>query len=300
MSGNHQRKWAGVTGGSALGQKALLLLFRIVGIKALYAVTALVVPFYMLFRPQGYRPVYGYFRKHFRCSPFKAFCQTYRNHFIFGQCLMDRFAVYSGKQKFSLQFTGNQYFSELTAGEKGFMIASSHTGNFELSGYLLQQNRKVIHTLVYGGETKEIMKNRVRALHKNHISLIPVNNDLSHIFAINDALSKGDVVSMPCDRIFGSERAVECPFLEGKADFPTGAFMMAVQFDVPVIAIFVMKESLSGYHVYVRPIGIESVDTLSKKEKAALYATAFAKELENIVKKYPEQWFNYYEFWKKD
>ncbi|MDR1666370.1 MAG: lipid A biosynthesis (KDO)2-(lauroyl)-lipid IVA acyltransferase [Bacteroidales bacterium] len=299
MAANHQRKWAGVTGGSVLGQKALLLLFRMVGIKTLYAVMALVIPFYMLFRPQGYRPVYRYFRKHFHCSPFRAFLKTYRNHFVFGQCLLDRFSVYSGKHNFSLQFTGNQYFKELIAGEKGFIIASSHTGNFELSGYLLQQNRKVIHTLVYGGETKEIMKNRTRVLHKNHISLIPVDNDLSHIFAVNDALSGGNAVSTPCDRISGSERYVECSFLEGKADFPTGAFMMAMQFDVPVIAIFVMKESLSRYHLYVRPIRIEHADTLSKKEKAALYATTFAKELEIIVKKYPEQWFNYYEFWKK-
>ncbi|MDR0713453.1 MAG: lysophospholipid acyltransferase family protein [Bacteroidales bacterium] len=298
MSANHRRKWAGVTGGSALGQKALLLLFRMVGVKTLYAVMAPVIPFYMLFRPQGYRPVYGYFRKHFRCSPFKAFCKTYRNHFLFGQCLLDRFSVYSGKQNFSLQFTGNDYFKELIAGKKGFIIASSHTGNFELSGYLLKQDRKIIHTLVYGGETAEIMKNRARALHKNHISLIPVNNDLSHVFAVNDALSKGEVISMHCDRIFGSERSVECPFLEGKADFPTGAFMMAVQFNVPVIAIFVMKESLSGYHIYVRPINPELVETSAKKEKAALYATAFAGELETIIKKYPEQWFNYYEFWK--
>jgi predicted LPLAT superfamily acyltransferase len=217
---------------------------------------------------------------------------------VFGQCLLDRFAVYAGRRNhFTLTITGNEYFKERIESEKGFIIASSHTGNFELSGYLLNQDKKRIHTLVYSGETKEIMTNRAKVLQKNNITMIPVTNDLSHVFAINDVLSGGDVVSMPCDRNFGSAKSVECDFLEGKADFPLGAFMLASQFDVPIMAIFVMKESVLSYHAYVVPVTIDN-DNVPKREKAIRYAKAFAKELETIVRKYPEQWFNYYEFWK--
>ena len=293
------REWTGVTGGNTLGQKSLLLFFHFVNVTVGYVFLALTVPFYMLFRRKGYLSIYRYFRKHFSCSPLKAFLKTYLNHFIFGQCMLDRFAVYAGRKNFfRLRFTGNEEFHRLLDDKKGFIIASSHTGNFELSGYLLKQDKKRINALIFGGETKEVMENRLRLLNMNNVSIIPVMDDMSHIFTINDALSAGEIVSMPCDRIFGSAKSVECDFLSGKADFPVGAFTLAAHFDVPVVAIFVMKESATNYHIYVKPIVINDSVQVSKREKTELLTLKFVEKLEETVRKYPEQWFNFYEFWE--
>ncbi|MCL2246562.1 MAG: lysophospholipid acyltransferase family protein, partial [Lentimicrobiaceae bacterium] len=161
-----------------------------------------------------------------------------------------------------------------------------------------RQNTKRINALVFGGETKEVMENRLKLLNLNNVSIIPVFGDMSHIFAVNEALSAGEAVSMPCDRIFGSSKSVECDFLSGKANFPIGAFTLAAHFDVPVIAIFVMKKSVSTYRVYVQPITLDDSETLSKREKAEQLTRAFVKELEAVVREYPEQWFNFYNFWK--
>jgi len=294
-----KREWTGVTGGNTLGQKSLLLLFHFFNVTVGYVFLALTVPFYMLFRRKGYLSIYRYFRKHFSCSPLKAFFKTYLNHFIFGQCMLDRFAVYAGRKNFfRLQFTGNEEFHRLLDDKKGFIIASSHTGNFELSGYLLKQDKKRINALIFGGETKEVMENRLRLLNMNNVSIIPVMDDMSHIFTINDALSAGEIVSMPCDRIFGSAKSVECDFLSGKADFPLGAFTLAAHFDVPVVAIFVMKESATNYHIYIKPIVINDSVQVSKREKTELLTRRFVESLEETVRKYPEQWFNFYQFWK--
>ena len=299
---SEKRKWKGDTGGGTLGQKALLFLFHFVNVTVGYVFLALTVPFYMLFARKGYLSIYRYFRKHFSYSPLKAFFKTYLNHFVFGQCMLDRFAVYAGRKNFfRLQFTGNEEFFRLLDEEKGFIIASSHIGNFELSGYLLKQDKKHINALIFAGETKEVMENRSKILNRNNISVIPVMGDMSHIFTINEALSAGDIVSMPCDRIYGSDKNVECDFLSGKADFPVGAFTLAAHFDVPVVAIFVMKESATNYHIYVKPVVLDKLASdreLSKREKTEFLTRKFVKELEEIVRKYPEQWFNFYEFWK--
>ena len=292
------KEWTGVTGGKTFGQKALLFLFHFVNVTVGYVILASVVPFYMLFG-KGFLPIYRYFRKHFSYTPVKAFYKTYVNHLIFGACMLDRFAVYAGRKNFfSLKITGNDEFYRLLEEEKGFIIASSHVGNFELCGYLLKQEKKRINALVFGGETKEIMENRLKLFHINNISIIPVFGDMSHIFAVNDALSAGEIVSMPCDRNFGSAKNVECDFLSGKAAFPIGAFTLAAHFDVPVVSIFVLKESVSNYHVYVKPVVLQNEINVSKKEKAELLTREFVKNLEAIVGKYPEQWFNFYKFWK--
>ena len=299
MPESKTKDWKGLTGGGRLGQKALLFLFHFVNVTVGYVFLALTVPFYMLFARKGYLSIYGYFRKHFVYSPVKAFCKTYLNHFVFGQCMLDRFAIYSGRKNFfRMKFTGNEEFYRLLDEEKGFIIASSHVGNFELSGYLLKQDKKRINALVFGGETKDVMENRLRLLNVNNISIIPVFGDMSHIFTLNEALSAGEIVSMPCDRNFGSAKSVECDFLLGKADFPVGAFTLAAHFDVPVVSIFVMKESVSDYHVYVKSISLDDSTAVPKREKAAQLTRGFVKELEDMVRKYPEQWFNFFEFWK--
>ena len=293
------KDWTGKTGGSALGQKALVFLFHFHKVTVGYVILALVVPFYMLFARKGYLAIYRYFRRRHEYGWLKAFCKTYQNHFVFGQCMLDRFAVYAGRRNFfKVEITGNDIFYRLLDSEKGFVIASSHVGNFELSGYLLRQEKKRIHAIVYGDEAKEVMNRRTAALGANNIHTMQVSNDMSHIFTLNEALQNGEIASMPCDRIFGSAKSVECDFLNGKADFPQGAFALATMFNVPVVTIFVMKESASKYHIYVSQLPTESYETLNKREKINRLTQSFTSELEGIVQKYPEQWFNFYEFWK--
>lgn len=151
--------------------------------------------------------------------------------------MLDKFAVYAGRKNFfNVKITGNEYFHQLLDNsQKGFIVASLHVGNFEISGYLLAQNKKRINVLIFGGESREIMKNRKKVFETNNICAVPVDNDMSHIFTINEALQNSEIVSMPCDRSLGSDKALSCRFLNGEACFPHGAFVLAAIFDVPVL-----------------------------------------------------------------
>ena len=180
---------------------------------------------------------------------------------------------------------------------EGFILLSSHVGNYEIAGYSLKPKHKKINALVFAGETATVMENRQRILSQNNMSMIPVKEDLSHLFALNTALDNGEMVSMPADRVFGSQKSVECQFFGAKANFPLGAFAMAVQKEVPVLAIFVMKEGMKKYHAFVRQVSCDK--TASRREQMSQLAQSFASNLEEIVRRYPTQWFNYFDFWKQ-
>jgi predicted LPLAT superfamily acyltransferase len=294
------RKWKGYTGGSFWGQWGLIILFKLADVRLGYYLMALVVPFYMLFSRKSCRAIFHYFQKQCGYSKWKSFVKTYRNHYVFGQVILDRFSVFAqGKSHFEVEITGHEYFNQMANSEKGFIIAGSHIGNFEIAGYLLHSNKKKMNVLVYPEETEVVQKNRTGILENNNIHLIPVLRDMSHLFAVNAALQKGEIVSMPCDRNFGSAKSVECDFLNGKADFPIGAFALATHFNVKVLSIFVIKKTNKKYNVYVKPVEIQEKDaSLTNREKITQYVHAFVKGMENVVRQYPEQWFNYYEFWK--
>ena len=289
-------EWSGKTDGQPWMQRSLIAMFRVLPLWLLYGVMALVVPFYMLFNRKGYQAMYRFFRDRMGYGPWKSFWSVYANHFCFGQVILDRFGAYAGKQYHFLN-DGQERMNELETHPEGFMMLSSHVGHYEMAGYTLKPKRKKINALVYAGETATVMENRQRKLSQNNMNMIIVKEDLSHLFALNAALDNGDIVSMPADRIFGSQKSVECQFFGAKANFPLGGFAMAVQKGVSVLAVFVMKEGMKTYHAYVREI--ECDRQASKREQMAQLAQSFAEQLENIVRRYPTQWFNYFDFWAK-
>ena len=277
-------------------QRSLIAMFRVLPLWLLYGVMALVVPFYMLFSRKGYQAMYSFFRERMGYGRWKTFWSVYANHFRFGQIILDRFGVYAGK-KYRFTNEGQELMDELEARQEGFVVLSSHVGNYEIAGYSLKPKNKSFNALVFAGETATVMENRQRMLSQNNMSMIPVKEDLSHLFALNAALDNGEIVSMPADRIFGSQKSVECQFFGAKVNFPLGAFAMAVQKDVPVLAVFVMKEGMKKYHAYVKEIVCDR--QASKREQMAQLAQRFAEQLESIVRLYPTQWFNYFDFWQQ-
>ncbi len=289
-------EWSGKTDGQPWMQRSLIAMFRVLPLWLLYGLMALVVPFYMLFSRKGYKATYRFFRERFGYGPLKSFGKVYANHFKFGQIILDRFGVYAGK-KYQFITEGQEQMDALETHPEGFILLSSHIGNYEIAGYSLKPKSKKFNALVFAGETATVMENRQRLLSQNNMNMIPVKEDLSHLFALNAALDNGEIVSMPADRLFGSQKNAECDFFGAKARFPLGAFAMAVQKEVPVLAVFVMKEGYKKYHAYVRVI--QGDKQANKREQMTLLAQNFASQLEDIVRRYPTQWFNYFDFWKQ-
>lgn len=279
-------------------QRALVWLLAHVDQRLVYGFMGLfVIPGYMLFAHRGYIAQYRFFRERMGMGWWKAFVYVYKNHFSFGQIIIDRFAAYGGK-KFRLEFDDYGIWDQLDNDDnQGFVQVSSHVGNFEISGYLLKSRHKKINALVYLGETETVMKNRARLFTPNNIRMVPVMPDMSHIFVLNNALADGEVVSMPGDRIFGSQKYVECMLLGKAARFPVGAFQLAVSRGCPLLAVFCMKKDWQTYHIYINRLAAPGPD-IDRKDRVAFYVRQFVAELEKTLRMYPTQWFNYYDFWQ--
>lgn len=288
--------WTGKTGGLPWMQRSLIVLFRTVPLWLPYGMMALVVPFYMFFNRKEYRVMYCFFREKFQYSRMRSFWNVYANHFRFGQIIVDRFCIYAGK-KYSFITEGQEIMDELETHTGGFIILSAHVGSHEIGGYSLKPKLKMFNALVYAGETTTVMENRKRQLLQNNIRLILIKENLSHLFELNAAIENGEVLSMPADRRLGSRKCVECNFFNETAPFPMGAFAIAAQKNMPVLAVFVMKEGYKTYHSYV--YNIQNDARLPMRERMTQMAQEYADNLEEIIRRYPTQWFNYFDFWKK-
>lgn len=277
-------------------QRAMVKLFRFFPISLAYACMAPVIPFFMLFDRRGYRASYSFFRKRIGRGPLHSFFSVYANEFRLGQIVVDRFAAYAGRS-FQLSNEEMPVFTRLSEAEPGFLQLGSHAGNFELAGYLLHSVKKM-GTLVYSGETETVMQQRAAMFARTNVEMVPVADDMSHLFTLNAILRDGGIVSMPGDRLFGSQKRFSCPFFGDPAPFPAGPFTLAAQRSAPIVAVFVMKEGIRRYRIFVRRIGEKLDQALPSRVRAEAMAQEFAGCLESVVRLYPTQWFNFYDFWK--
>ncbi len=292
MNGNSQPEWQGRTDGTPRMHRALIAACRILPKWMPYSLMALVSVGYIFSGASQRRSIYRYFRRRHGNGRLKAAWNLYRDYVCFGMAVLDRFMLYAGK-RFRIDLEGYGHYAALNDSADGFMIFSSHCGNFEMAGYKLTSEGKKFHVVAYGGEAPNVIRNRQRVLSRHNIRQILTSDDLSHLFEINNALAGGDIVSMAADRSLGSRKTLEVPVLDSLAALPAGPFKVAAARSVPVLAVFVNKTGYSRYKVKVLPISDGSL-------KATELAHAYAGSLSDTARKYPCQWFNFYPFWNDD
>ncbi len=291
---NAKKNWAGTTFGNRWMHTRLIASLRHMDVRLLYAFAyVFIVPVCLAVNPSC-GITYRFFRRRFGLSPLRAFWKTYVNHCRFSEVVIDKFAMYAGK-RFNVDVVGMDVFERLETAERGFVQLSSHIGSFEMAGYSLRTKTKRMNALVFGGEKATVMQERAKLFTNGHIRMIPVKPDMSHLFEINNALANDEIVSMPADRVFGSPKTVGVEFLGAEAKFPMGPFQTATMRGLDVVAINVMKTSHKGYTAYVAPLAYDK--SVPRKEQIAQLAGSYVSELERMVRKYPTQWYNYFEFW---
>lgn len=290
------RQWTGKTGGGDFGQRFLLRFFKSVPVVVLYPVLYLTVPFYAVANAKEFKCIYQYFREIHRFSKWKSFWKTWHNHLIFGQIVLDRFAVLAGNSsQFHVTMDDDKPFLHLFEQPGGFVIAGAHVGNFELIGHLFKQTKKPINIIVFGGENANLQQKRQDSFGANNVKMIPVSKDLSHVFAVKTAIDNGEVVAIAFDRVFGSDKTLEMSFMHRKANFPLGPFLLAAQANCPVVCLTSVKIRRTTYRGFAQVISAEEGNLRSRSQQIAEQYVAF---LEKILRFRPEQWFNFYDFWK--
>lgn len=289
------KAWKGTTFGTPWMHEQLIKMLRYVPVPLFYAFTAAFVVPVCLITGKSSRLVYRYMRERQGFSSLKALWKTYVNHCLFSQVVIDKFAMYACR-KFHVDIVGYEHYKRLeNKADEGFLQLSAHIGNYEIAGYTLHADNKRFNALVFGGEKESVMQERNKMLERDNIRLIPVCDDMSHLFLLNEALSQCECVSMPADRLFGSPRNIEMTFLGAKARFPIGPFNVAAMRKLNVLAVNVMKTSITGYTIYVSPLPYDK--EAPRKECVRQIAEAYKCELEKLLHAYPCQWYNYFEFW---
>lgn len=288
--------WQGKSKATALGYRIFVKTLTTFGIRPAYLLLKLVAGYYCLFSKTSTRASWQFFRQGLGLGWWPGIGKLYRNYEVFGQTLIDKVVVMGGlKNPFSFDFEGEDILREMVAGGRGGLLLSAHMGNWEIAGHLLQRLKTRVNVVMFDGEHEAIKAYLEKVAGKRIMQVIIIKDDLSHIYAINEALNRNELVCMHADRFLPGNKTLSQNFLGRPASFPAGPFVLAATFKVPVSFVFAFKESWKHYHFYAS----NPVDhgVLPKKDLQQKLLADFSAQMEEKIKKYPEQWFNYYDFW---
>lgn len=288
-------KWSGKSKGSVLGYKIFIFLIQKFPLQIAYTLLYFVALYYFLFSWKSSKYSFQYLRKQHNKSLLSSLFGVYKHYYVFGQTLIDRFAISTGsRDKFSYQFDGIEKINEILAAGKGGILVSAHVGNFEIAEYFFGEleHAAKINLVTTNLEHAAIESYLSKLGSESKIKFIIVDEDLSHIFQIHDALSKNEIICFTGDRYFPGTKTMESTLLNDTALFPAGTFQLASRLKVPVLFVYVMKEKNLHYHLFARTAVFKA-----RKEQELL--NSYTESVSRIITKYPYQWFNFYDFWGK-
>jgi predicted LPLAT superfamily acyltransferase len=207
------------------------------------------------------------------------------------------------KTKLTFEFEGEEYLRKMADNNTGGLLISAHIGNFEIAGHLLKRLYSRINIVMLEAEHKQIKEYLSGIFKENNVNIISIKNDFSHIYEINNAFKNREIVCMHGDRFVEGSKTVTTSFLGQESIFPCGPFYLAQKYNIPVSYVFAMKDNKYHYHFYASPLKsyYQQHLNLQKRNQTVLAIIKdYIYEFERIIHKYPEQWFNYYEFWVKE
>jgi predicted LPLAT superfamily acyltransferase len=289
--------WQGKSKGTRFGYRIFVWVLKTFGVLPAYFLLRFVVLYFFLFSYKSSRLIFYLYHRKLGYSRLSSGIRLYKNYYLLGQSIIDKVVVMSGiKNKFSFDFDGEDHLKEITALQRGGILLSAHIGNWDVAGHLLKRLETRINIVLFDGEHEQIKEYLEGVTGKRNVNIIVIKNDLSHIYEISDAFKNNELVCMHADRFVEGNKTLTGDFLGEKARFPLGPFLLAYKFKVPVSFVFAMKERPLHYHFFASEI--QEYHHLEKEMALREMLNNFSIEMENKVKKYPEQWYNYYNFWQ--
>lgn len=288
-------KWDGKSRGTTLGYKIFVWLLRVGGLAPAYALLHFVTLYYLFFVPQATKPLMYLYQERMGYTKRAARKLLRKNLLFFGQTLIDKIVVLAGlPNKLSFEHTGVEHIEEMVAAGKGGILVSAHLGNWEVAGHLLKRVNTTINILMYDGEGEQVKAYMEQFDNNKSFNIIYLKEDNSHIYEITAALSRNELICLHADRYRPGNRTITHELLGKEAKFPIGPFTLGAKLKAPVCFVFAFKETNFHYHFYAFPAkiyegrGMEGINKMLKEYVALI---------EKYIKKYPTQWFNYFDFW---
>lgn len=283
------KQWSGKSRGGSFGYSFFVLLIRVLGVWGAYAFLAFVSLYFIPFAPKATAAIWRYNRRILGYGVVKSTLKLYQHYYTFGQTLIDKIAIVNGMaDRYKFEFDNYDEFLKLLDSGSVVMIGG-HVGCWEIGAEFFGGYAHKLNVVMFDGEYEKI-KDKVDTS-KFGYKIIPINGGgIESLLRIKQAIDAKEYICFQGDRYAEGANNCSVKFMGHDARFPVGPTLIASKFKTPVIFYFAMRESGRRYRFIFKTLD----GGLSQNEIMESYVCEF----EGVVKRYPQQWFNFFDLWQ--
>lgn len=267
-------------------------LYKVLGYQFIYYLMYPVTFFYFLFAYNVKSALKIYY--HQIGQPFNN--KVYFEHLrVFAICMVDRFISKVEPHKYTFEYDDIALPTKIL--NKGTVLLFSHFGGWAASSNSAHVTNKINIVM------QEVLLESIKRIEddlevKDNINIIDLNEGtISVSVKIANALMQDEVVAIMADRASNPKAQMAVPFFEKEAYFNKNPFQIAYKMNKPILVYFIILQGIQHYKVEYLLIHMNQDKKEDEAIKIAL--TTYTKKFEEIIQKYPNQWFNFYNFWEK-
>lgn len=226
--------------------------------------------------------------------------EVYQHILRFARVTLDRVFLLLGARGFEVQRTGHHYLETLARERRGAVLLGAHLGSFEAMRAGARNESLPLN--IVGHFENARMINALLSRLSPHASarVVHVGKDpVGFAMQVSERVAQGELVAILADRVGLNDKQISVPFLGQEASFPTGPFLLASLLKCPVYLVFGLYFEPNRYELFCEPFA-ERIELPRAQREQALRETVqrYAARLEHYARKAPDNWFNFYDFWK--
>jgi Kdo2-lipid IVA lauroyltransferase/acyltransferase len=186
-------------------------------------------------------------------------------------------------------------YEKVKAEKRGVLIVTGHMGNWELLVMAFAVQHEPISYLARPLDN-HLLENATVAM-RSRFGNRPISKRNSAMLAIS-ILREGGFLGILADVNAHPKEGVFVPFFGIPACTASGAAMIAIRSNSLIFPAFCVWDIKEGRYTFVRGAVIEPVDSGNRKEDIVAITAAYTREIEKVIRDYPDQWMWIHKRWK--
>jgi len=268
---------------------------RAIGRVVLYGIAA----YFVLFSPRARRCSRDYL--HLALNRWAEWPDGFRHVFSFASTIHDRIYLLNDRfDLFDIEIIGAEAVIEAARDHPGALLLGAHLGSFEVLRAVGRGREGLkIAMLMYEDNARKINATLEAINPAASQDIIPLGR-MDSMLQARDKLDAGYVVGMLADRSLSDDATVDCEFLGKPAPFPLGPFRVAAMLRRPVFFMTGLYFGGNRYQLHFEPLA-DFAQTPREERDAAIRAAMqrYADRLTHYCHLAPYNWFNFFNFWRK-
>ena len=283
--------------GNSLGFWFFISAIRFTGLRGAYGLLYFVCAWYALVDSSIVVASLAYLRRRFPRHGFlRQRWNVYQLFIAQGRSLIDRYYIMHGGDRLRFAERDFDKIAPLIQGNRGFILLTSHTGNWQVSMTTIKRWNKPVHLLMRP-DNHDVRNEKMRIYQMpDQIRLINPEGYLGGVLEVMKALGEGSMVSVMGDRDYDSSKKIPVPFLGDTARLPCGGFLFAYGARCPVAVLLSAKTGPYDYEIRIAGV-IEPGPDESKNTFLQRGVREYAALLDNYFQEHPLQCFIFQDLW---